>query len=88
MQVTQYSDDVIQTQRTHDGTKHQSLMILICTQFVPLMFLLNNEQTLDHFLSYDVAAGSEIMPSNKICKLLVVYRFSGNVMTSITTLRK
>ena len=38
-------------------------------------------------LSYDVASGSEITPCNKICKPLVVYRFSGNVMTSITTLR-
>ena len=40
----------------------------------------------DH-LSYDVASGSEIMPCNKICKPLVVYRFTGNVMTCITTLR-
>ena len=39
-------------------------------------------------LSYDVAFGSEITPCNKICKPLVVYRFSGNVMTFITTLRK
>ena len=38
-------------------------------------------------LSYDVASGSEITPCNKICKPLVVYRFSGNVMTSIKTLR-
>ena len=38
-------------------------------------------------LSYDVAFGSEIMPCNKIDKPLVVYRFTGNVMTSITTLR-
>ena len=38
-------------------------------------------------LSYDVASGSEITPCNKICKPLVVYRFSENVMTSITTLR-
>ena len=38
-------------------------------------------------LSYDVASGSEITPYNKICKPLVVYQFSGNVMTSITTLR-
>ena len=37
-------------------------------------------------LSYDVASGSEITPCNKICKQLVVYRFTGNVMTSITTL--
>ena len=38
-------------------------------------------------LSYDVASGSEITPCNKICKPLVVYRLSGNVITSITTLR-
>ena len=38
-------------------------------------------------LSYDVASGSEITPCNKIDKPLVVYRLSGNVMTSITTLR-
>ena len=38
-------------------------------------------------LSYDVASGSEITPCNKICKPLVVYRFTGNVMTFITTLR-
>ena len=35
---------------------------------------------------YDVASGSEITPCNKIDKPLVVYRFSGNVMTSIITL--
>ena len=38
-------------------------------------------------LSYDVASGSEISPYDKIDKPLVVYRFTGNVMTSITTLR-
>ena len=42
-------------------------------------------------LSYDVASPgsseSEIRPCNKIDKPLVVYRFTGNVMTSITTLR-
>ena len=38
-------------------------------------------------LSYDVASGSEITPCNKIDKSLVVYRFTGTVMTSITTLR-
>ena len=37
-------------------------------------------------LSYDVATGSEITPCNKIYKPLVVNQFSGNVMTSITTL--
>ena len=34
-------------------------------------------------LSYDAASGSEITPCNKIDKPLVVYRFTGNVMTSI-----
>ena len=38
-------------------------------------------------LSYEVASGSEITPCTKIDKPLEVYRFSGNVMTSITTLR-
>ena len=37
-------------------------------------------------LSYDVASGSEITPCNKTDKPIVVYRFTGNVMTSITTL--
>ena len=35
---------------------------------------------------YDLASQSKITPCNKIDKPLVVYRFSGNVMTSITTL--
>ena len=35
------------------------------------------------FLPYDVTSGSEITPCNKIDKPLVVYTFSGNVMTSI-----
>ena len=35
----------------------------------------------------DVASGSEITSCNKICKPLVVYRFTGNVMTSMTMLR-
>ena len=39
------------------------------------------------FLSYDIVSGSEIKPCNKIDNQLVVYRFSGNVMTSITTLQ-
>ena len=38
-------------------------------------------------LSYEIASGSEITPCNKIDKPLVVYRFTGNVMTSITMLR-
>ena len=39
-----------------------------------------------NILSYDIASGSEITPCNKIDKPLVVYRFSGNIMKSITTL--
>ena len=38
------------------------------------------------YLSNDVASGSEITPCSKIDKPLVVYIFTGNVMTSITTL--
>ena len=38
-------------------------------------------------LSYDVGSGSEITPCNKVYKQLVVYRFSRNDMTPITTLR-
>ena len=38
-------------------------------------------------LSYDVASVTEISPCNKMDKPLVVYRFSGNAMTSVTTLR-
>ena len=41
---------------------------------------------LDLMLSYDVAPRNEITPCNKICKPLVVYRFLGHVMTSITSL--
>ena len=41
---------------------------------------------LEAHLSYDVTSGSEITPCNKIDKPLVVYRFSGNIMMSITTL--
>ena len=38
-------------------------------------------------LSYGVASRSVITPCNKIDKPLVVYRFTENVMMSITTLR-
>ena len=40
------------------------------------------------FLPHDVAYGSDITLCNKIDKLLVVYRFTRNVTTSIITLRK
>ena len=51
--------------------------------------LLKHDHSLATFiiLSYDVASGSEITPCNKINKPLVVYRFTGNIMTSKTTLR-
>ena len=39
-------------------------------------------------LSHDVASRSDITPCNKINKPLVVYSFSGNIMTSIITLRR
>ena len=39
------------------------------------------------YLSYDVASGSEITPCNNIDKPLVVYRFTGNVIRSIKTMR-
>ena len=40
-----------------------------------------------NLLSYDVASESKITPCNKIDKPPVVNSFSGNVMTSMTTLR-
>ena len=50
---------------------------------------LGNPEDVKSSLSYDVTSWSEIMPCNKIDKplSLVVYRFSGNVMTFMTTLR-
>ena len=36
---------------------------------------------------YHMTSGSEITPCNKIDQQLVVYRYTENVMTSITTLR-
>ena len=38
-------------------------------------------------VSHNVASGSEITPCIKIDKPLVVHRFMGNGMTSMTTLR-
>ena len=53
-----------------------------------LSILLNKGTTIIKvFYHNDVASGSEITPCNKIDKPLVVYRFTGNVMTSIKTLR-
>ena len=47
----------------------------------------NGLSWLECILSYDVASGSEITLCNKINEPLVVYRFLGNVMTPIVTLR-
>ena len=44
--------------------------------------------TVNNAIYHDVASGSDITLCNKIDKPLVVYRFSGNIMTSIITLRK
>ena len=51
------------------------------------VYRVHGAKYVEYGLSYDVASGSEITPCNKIDKPLVVYRFTGNVMTSITTLR-
>ena len=48
---------------------------------------INSTMKEENDLSYDVASGSGIKPCNKIDKPLVVYRFTGNVMTSTATLR-
>ena len=63
---------------------HLRLIIsyMLYNTIVPVLTVIS-----DQILSYDVASGSEITPCNKIDKPLVVYRFTGNVMTSITTLR-
>ena len=53
----------------------------------PCIYYKKKDNRQYEYLSHDVASGSEITPCNKICKPLVVYRFTGNVMTSITTLR-
>ena len=59
------------------------LTILCASTVSGMAHMLANYQA----LSYGVAPVSEITTRNKINKLLVVYRFTGNVMTSITTLR-
>ena len=51
----------------------------------PLALLMS--QIYMFIISYDVVSGSEITLCNKNYKPLVAYRFSGNVMTSISTLR-
>ena len=43
---------------------------------------LDYDNIVKYTLSYDVASGSEITPYHKIDKPLVVFRLTGNVMTS------
>ena len=49
------------------------------------MYLASTQTNKENYHN-DVASESEIMPCNKIDKPLVGYRFTGNVMKSITTL--
>ena len=73
--------------------KSNKIYVILCIDNLHVLSVLWSSYTRCHLnifnmcLSYDVASGSEITPCNKICKPLVVYQFSGNVMTSITTLR-
>ena len=70
--------------RTHARTDNVKTVYPLQTKFAGGI---KNVHMCYIYLSYDVAPGSEITPCNKICKPLVVYRFTGNFMTSITTLR-
>ena len=79
------------------GLKNRSLAITDCHHSASLVmpiadpwdkfFYPTLTLIIDFYNLYGVASGSELMPCNKIDKPLVVYIFSGNVMTSITTLR-
>ena len=56
-------------------------------QCVIVVFADHNDFLFQNFLSeHETAKSSKITPFNTINKPLVVYRFSGNVMTSITPL--
>ena len=57
------------------------LHVCLCLKYV----CSNEFDIVKTVLSYDVKSRIEITPCNKIEQPLVVYRFSGNVMTSITT---
>ena len=58
MQVTRYSDGVIQAQRTHFGIyDFNSNLHQVCAVYV----LLNNEQILDHFFQTVVLASDNFM---------------------------
>ena len=69
---------------------YTAITLSSCFNIVLCLLQISSVQFLESLLilfSYVVASGSEITPCNKIDKPLVVYIFSGNVMTSITTLR-
>ena len=63
------------------------IFVTLLFKSVLISIVIKRSTKVNILLSYDVASGSEITPCNKIDKPLVVYRFTGNVMTSITTLR-
>ena len=66
------------------GHKHSAFSdfsILPLSHCAPIICYVKKNNNLSH----DVMSGSEITPCNKIDKPQVVYRFSGNVMTSIIT---
>ena len=72
------------------GTEHFVFTTAVSrAKFWPLKYIEKREYCclFSIVYHYDVASGSEITPCNKIDKPLVVYRFTGNAMTSITTLR-
>ena len=70
-------------------TADYNVMTPMCRPcFAGAGFTMNNKSDFvvsTPYLSCDIASGSKITPCNKIDKLLVVYRYSGNVMASITT---
>ena len=68
----------------------KSLRLYLLSKYLngqAMCYNLQRLQNINH-LSHDVASESDITPCNKIDRPLVVYRFTGNVMTSIVTLRK
>ena len=69
----------------HDDTKDTTKVHDVVEKSV-IQFWESEIFIIKTILSYDVTSGSEITPCNKIDKPLVVNRFSGNVMMSITML--
>ena len=72
-----------------DGNVLYKVLPSLFSQFDSISLSFDGICVTDHnfyILSYDIASGSEITPCNKICKPLVVYRFSRNVIMSITRL--